>query len=48
MRKPEDKLKVKPKRVETLTERAERLTHLYDDAPKPKHYDDKSIVDMEK
>ena len=48
MRNPEDKLKVKPKRVETLTERAERLTHLYDDAPKPKHYDDKSIVDMEK
>jgi len=44
---PEDKLfeniidnlgkpKVKPKRVETLTERAERL-HLYDDGPKPKH-----------
>ena len=48
MRKPEDKFKVKPKRVETLTERAERLTHLYDDGPKPKHYDDKSIVDMEK
>jgi hypothetical protein len=48
MRKPEDKLKVQPKRVETLTERAERLTHLYDDGPKPKHYDDKSIVDMEK
>jgi hypothetical protein len=56
---PEDKLfeniidnlgksKVKPKRVETLSERAERLTHLYDDAPKPKHFDDKSIVDMEK
>ena len=42
------KPKVKPKRVETLTERAERLTHLYDDAPKPKHFDDKSIVDMEK
>tara|TARA_R110001632_G_scaffold146050_1_gene262933 strand:+ start:426 stop:1376 length:951 start_codon:yes stop_codon:yes gene_type:complete len=40
--------KVKPKRVETLSERAERLTHLYDDAPKPKHLDDKSIVDMEK
>jgi len=40
--------KVKPKRVETLSERAERLTHLHDDAPKPKHFDDKSIVDMEK
>jgi len=40
--------KVKPKRVETMLERTERLTHLYDDAPKPKHLDDKSIVDMEK
>jgi hypothetical protein len=45
--KPKVKPKVKPKRVETLSERAERLTHLYDDAPKPKHLDDKSIVDME-
>ena len=46
--KPKVKPKVKPKRVETMLERTERLTHLYDDAPKPKHYDDKSIVDMEK
>ena len=56
---PEDKLfeniidnlgkpKVKPKRVETTSERIERLHHLYDDGPKPKHFDDKSIVDMEK
>ena len=42
------KPKVKPKRVETMLERIERLTHIYDDAPKPKHFDDKSIVDMEK
>ena len=41
------KPKVKPKRVETMLERIERLTHIYDDAPKPKHFDDKSIVDME-
>ena len=47
MRKPEDKLKVK-KREENLTERFERLHHLHDDGPKPKHYDDKSIVDQEK
>ena len=51
---PEDKLfeniidnlgkpKVKPKRVETFNERFERLHHLYDDGPKPKHFDDKSI-----
>jgi len=46
--KPKVKPKVKPKRVETMLERTERLTHLYDDAPKPKHFDDKSIVDMEK
>ena len=56
---PEDKLfeniidnlgkpKVKPKRSETFNERFERLHHLYDDGPKPKHFDDKSIVDMEK
>ncbi len=48
MSKPEDKLKVKPKRVETLTERFERLHHKYDDGPEPKHNNDKSIVDMEK
>jgi len=48
MNKPRDKLKVKPKRVETTSERIERLHHLYDDGPKPKHFDDKSIVDMEK
>tara|TARA_R110001599_G_scaffold159359_1_gene346701 strand:+ start:799 stop:1467 length:669 start_codon:yes stop_codon:yes gene_type:complete len=48
MDKPEDKLKVKPKRVETLTERFERLHHMYDDGPEPKHLNDKSIVDMEK
>ena len=42
------KPKVKPKRVETTSERIERLHHLYDDGPKPKHFDDKSIVDMEK
>jgi len=59
MKKPEDKLfeniidnlgkpKVKPKRVETTSERIERMHHLYDDGPKPKHFDDKSIVDMEK
>ena len=50
---PEDKLfeniidnlgkpKVKPKRSETFNERFERLHHLYDDGPKPKHFDDKS------
>ena len=59
MKKPDDKLfeniidnlgkpKVKPKRVETTSERIERMHHLYDDGPKPKHFDDKSIVDMEK
>jgi len=59
MTKPEDKLfeniidnlgkpKVKPKRVETTSERIERMHHIYDDGPKPKHFDDKSIVDMEK
>ena len=42
------KPKVKPKRVETTSERIERMHHLYDDGPKPKHFDDKSIVDMEK
>ena len=42
------KPKVKPKRSETFNERFERLHHLYDDGPKPKHFDDKSIVDMEK
>tara|TARA_R110000824_G_scaffold243407_1_gene432050 strand:+ start:467 stop:1156 length:690 start_codon:yes stop_codon:yes gene_type:complete len=47
MNKPRDKLKVKPKKVETVLQRIERLTHLYDDGPKPKHFDDKSIVDME-
>jgi len=35
------------KRVETMDERLSRLTHLYDDGPKPKHLDDKSIVTME-
>mgnify|MGYP000444991142 CR=1 FL=1 len=44
---PGDKHKVKPKKVETVLQRIERLTHLYDDGPKPKHFDDKSIVDME-
>ena len=37
------KPKVKPKRVETTSERIERLHHLYDDGPKPKHFDDKSL-----
>ncbi len=41
------KIKVK-KREENLTERFERLHHTYDGGPKPKHYDDKSIVDQEK
>jgi len=36
------------KREENLTERFERLHHLYDDGPKPDHYDNKSIVDMDK
>jgi hypothetical protein len=36
------------KREENLTERFERLHHTYDDGPKPKHYDDKSIVDQDK
>ena len=36
------------KREENLTERFERLHHLHDDGPKPKHFDDKSIVDQEK
>jgi len=35
------------KRVETMDERLSRLTHLYDDGPKPVHLDDKSIVTME-
>ena len=35
------------KRVETMDERLSRLTHLYDDGPKPEHLDDKSIVTME-
>jgi len=48
MDKPKDKLKVIPKRSETYSERFERLHHIYDDGPKPKHFDDKSIVDMEK
>ena len=44
-----DKLKVKTKRVETMSERIERLQYVYDDiGPKPKHYGDESIVDMEK
>tara|TARA_R100000995_G_C3470964_1_gene118319 strand:- start:629 stop:1273 length:645 start_codon:yes stop_codon:yes gene_type:complete len=36
------------KREENLTERFERLHHAYDGGPKPKHYDDESIVDQEK
>ena len=48
MDKPKDKLKVIPKRSETYSERFERLHHLYDDGPKPDHYDNKSIVDMDK
>jgi len=45
-----DNLQKKPvkKRVETMNERIERMHHMYDNGPKPKHYDDKSIVDMEK
>ena len=45
-----DNLQKKPvkKRVETMNERIERMHHMYDGGPKPKHFDDKSIVDMEK
>ena len=35
-------------RPETVEERIERMHHMYDGGPKPKHFDDKSIVDMEK
>tara|TARA_R110000803_G_scaffold85701_2_gene151980 strand:- start:469 stop:1143 length:675 start_codon:yes stop_codon:yes gene_type:complete len=35
------------KRPETMMERLERLHHVYDDGPKPEHYGDKSIVDLE-
>jgi len=35
------------KRPEDLQERFERLHHLHDDGPKPKHFDDKSIIDQE-
>ena len=31
-----------------MNERIERMHHMYDGGPKPKHFDDKSIVDMEK
>jgi hypothetical protein len=41
-------MRYKNKRVENTSERIERLHHLYDDGPKPKHYGDESIVDMEK
>ena len=30
-----------------MIERIERAHHMYDNGPKPKHYGDKSIVDME-
>ena len=39
---------IKKKRPETMIERVERAHHMYDNGPKPKHYEDKSIVDMEK
>ena len=35
------------KRPEDMQERLERLIHKFEDGPKPKHYDDKSIVDQE-
>ena len=38
---------IKKKRPETMIERIERAHHMYDNGPKPKHYGDKSIVDME-
>ena len=34
-------------RVENITERIERQLYLYEDAPKPKHYDNPMIVDSE-
>ena len=34
-------------RQEDMQERLERLIHKFEDGPKPKHYDDKSIVDQE-
>ena len=37
---------VKP-REENLNERLERLLYLYEDGPKPKHYDNPMIVDSE-
>ena len=37
---------IKKKRPETMIERVEEH-HMYDNGPKPKHYEDKSIVDME-
>ena len=39
---------IKKKRPETMIERVERAHHMYDNGPKPKHYGDDSIVDMEK
>ena len=39
---------IKKKRPETMIERVERAHHMYDNGPKPKHYEDKSIVDREK
>jgi len=44
--KPKDDLR-KP-RAETASERIERLHHMYDGGPKPKHYEDKKIVSWEK
>ena len=45
-KKYQDSLKPKP-RVETMPERIERLHHIYDDGPKPKHFDDPNIIDYE-
>ena len=32
---------IKKKRPETMIERVERAHHMYDNGPKPKHYEDK-------
>ena len=39
-------VKVRP-RVETFEERLSRLLYEYEDGPKPPHYDNPNIIDME-
>ena len=34
-------------RPETTLERIQRMHHIYDNGPKPKHFDDPKVIDQE-